>query len=203
MVLINLIKAQFSILLFYISIKNSIITIEIMKRILIITLLFFVVTGFSPLNRVDKLIEKEIKQVFEIESFLKEVVEIPSQLNATLPIKITDSNFYKLSLKENLLGYYYFGQAYGKADYFDFIVIFDKDLIVSKVKIVTYREEHGGEVGSKRWLKQFLGKNIDQELKYQKDIAAISGATISARSMTNEVNKLLKTVQILNLNQLL
>lgn len=174
-----------------------------MKRILIITLLFFVVTGFSPLNRVDKLIEKEIKQVFEIESFLKEVVEIPSQLNATLPIKITDSNFYKLSLKENLLGYYYFGQAYGKADYFDFIVIFDKDLIVSKVKIVTYREEHGGEVGSKRWLKQFLGKNIDQELKYQKDIAAISGATISARSMTNEVNKLLKTVQILNLNQLL
>ncbi|WP_298367330.1 FMN-binding protein [uncultured Lutibacter sp.] len=174
-----------------------------MKRILIITLLFFVVTGFSSLNRVDKLIEKEIKQVFEIESFLKEVVEIPSQLNATLPIKITDSNFYKLSLKENLLGYYYFGQAYGKADYFDFIVIFDKDLIVSKVKIVTYREEHGGEVGSKRWLKQFLGKNIDQELKYQKDIAAISGATISARSMTNEVNKLLKTVQILNLNQLL
>jgi len=34
-------------------------------------------------------------------------------------------------------------------------------------------------------------------LKYQKDIAAISGATISARSMTNEVNKLLKTISIL------
>jgi len=35
-------------------------------------------------------------------------------------------------------------------------------------------------------------------LKYQKDIAAISGATISARSMTNEVNKLFKAIDILN-----
>ncbi len=61
-----------------------------------------------------------------------------------------------------------------------------------------YREDHGAEVGSKRWLKQFIGKSGDNNLKYQKDIVAISGATISAKSMTNEVNKLLKTIHIFN-----
>ena len=69
------------------------------------------------------------------------------------------------------------------------------------MKILVYREDHGGEIGSKRWLKQFIGKTLTHNLKYQKDIAAISGATISARSMTFEVNKLLKAINILHKNQ--
>jgi len=60
-----------------------------------------------------------------------------------------------------------------------------------------YREDRGGEIGSKRWLRQFIGKSKGEFLKYQKDIAAISGATISVKSMTTEVNKILKTVGIL------
>jgi Na+-translocating ferredoxin:NAD+ oxidoreductase RnfG subunit len=66
------------------------------------------------------------------------------------------------------------------------------------VKVLVYREDHGSEVGSKRWLNQFNGKTKNENLTYQKDIAAISGATISAKSMTNEVNKLLKTITILH-----
>ena len=70
-------------------------------------------------------------------------------------------------------------------------------MVVAKIKILIYREDHGGEIGSKRWLKQFNGTTIGTNLKYQKDIAAISGATISAKAMTNEVNKVLKTIYIL------
>ena len=62
---------------------------------------------------------------------------------------------------------------------------------------MVYRESHGGEVGSKRWLKQFIGVSSKKYLEYQDDIVGISGATISVKSMTNEVNKLLKTVHIL------
>ena len=116
-------------------------------------------------------------------------------------MKITKTNFFKIKNNEKLLGYYYLGQAYGKADYFDFIVIFDSNLLVSKVKVLVYREDHGGEVASKRWLKQFSGKSKTDNLQYQKDIAAISGATISAKSMTNEVNKLLKTIHILDIKK--
>ena len=67
----------------------------------------------------------------------------------------------------------------------------DKDLIVSKVKILIYREDHGAEVGSKRWLNQFRGREKGENLAYQKDIAAISGATISVNSLTDAVNDIL------------
>ncbi|WP_111708605.1 FMN-binding protein [Lutibacter citreus] len=176
---------------------------EHMKKVIFIAVLLVVFSGFKSLNRVDKIIAKEIKEVFEIENFNKEIVEIPIEVNSSLPVKISETNFYKLTANQEYIGYYYFGQAYGKADFFDFIVILNKDLIVSKVKIITYREDHGGEVGSKRWLKQFIGTDYNQELKYQKDIAAISGATISAKSMTNQVNRFLKTISMLHNKELL
>ncbi|MFK5959141.1 MAG: FMN-binding protein [Lutibacter sp.] len=171
-----------------------------MKKTILIAILFLVVTSFITISdRVHKLIQKEIKAVFSIENFTSEPIIISNnKLNKILPLKIDETNFFKINSEANFFGYYYLGKAYGKADYFDFIVIFNKNLIVSKVKILVYREDHGGEVGSKRWLKQFIGVTKEQQLKYQKDIAAISGATISAKSMTNEINKLLKTVGILN-----
>ncbi len=172
-----------------------------MKKVTIISILVFIATSFTVSDKIAALIQKEIKTVFKIESFSKQSVLIYKELNETLPLKITESNFFKIKSNDTFLGYYYLGQAYGKAANFDFMVIFNKDLIVSKVKILVYREDHGGEVGSKRWLKQFIGKSTAMDLKYQKDIAAISGATISAKSMTNEVNKLFKTIAILNTNK--
>jgi len=154
-------------------------------------------SGFTISKRIDALIKKEINKVFSIESFTKTSVFISPDLNKSLPIKITDSNLFKIKHAEEDIGFYYYGQAYGKADYFDFIVIFDVNLVISKVKVVAYREDHGGEVGSKRWLRQFEGTTSERTLKYQDDIAGISGATISVKSMTNEVNKLLKTIYIL------
>ena len=173
-----------------------------MRKIVFISTLFLIVTSFTTTSkRVDVLIQKEIKTVFNIENYTTHPIAISKEVQELIPLKITETNFFKINSNDNFLGYYYLGQAYGKAAYFDFIVIFDKDLIVSKVKILVYREDHGGEVGSKRWLKQFIGTTKEQQLKYQKDIAAISGATISAKSMTNEVNKLLKTIGILNNKQ--
>ncbi|SFS32765.1 FMN-binding protein [Lutibacter maritimus] len=174
-----------------------------MKKIIYITALVFLTSSFTVSKRIEALIAKEIKSIFSVETFQKKNISISNDISENLPQKITDTNFYKIYNNQKLLGYYYFGQAFGKADYFDFIVIFDKNLIVSKVKVLVYREDHGGEVGSKRWLNQFSGKSKADNLIYQKDIAAISGATISAKSMTNEINKLLKTVQILHQKQVL
>ena len=169
-----------------------------MKNIVIISILMFLTSSFTTSKRVEALIKKEIKAVFKIENYEKYPVNISNELKKSLPLKISETNFFTIENSTNFLGYYYLGKAYGKADYFDFIVIFDADLMIAKVKILVYREDHGGEIGSKRWLKQFVGKTSKKKLIYQKDIAAISGATISAKSMTNEVNKLLKTIQILN-----
>jgi len=169
-----------------------------MRKIIFVITILIVTSGFTISKRVEALIKKEITAVFGIETYTKTPLTVLPEINETLPIKITDTNFYKIINKNEVIGYYYFGQAYGKADYFDFIVIFDKNLIVSKVKVLVYREDHGGEVGSRRWLKQFIGATTEKQLKYQDDIVGISGATISVKSMTNEVNKLFKTVHILN-----
>jgi Na+-translocating ferredoxin:NAD+ oxidoreductase RnfG subunit len=96
-----------------------------------------------------------------------------------------------------MIGYFYYGQAPSKADVFDYVVIFDNNLIVRKVKILAYREDVGGEIGSKRWLRQFNNLSHNDEIAYSKDIVGISGATISARSMTITVNNLLKSLSII------
>jgi Na+-translocating ferredoxin:NAD+ oxidoreductase RnfG subunit len=169
-----------------------------MKKIAFLTIVVLIISSFTTNKRTEALIEKEIKTAFNLVKYSKKPISVSLEVNKTLPIKIDDTNFFKIKNEEKIQGYYYLGQAFGKADYFDFMVIFDKDLIVSKVKVLVYREDHGSEVGSKRWLNQFNGKKTTENLTYQKDIAAISGATISAKSMTNEVNKLLKTVAILH-----
>lgn len=169
-----------------------------MKKITILSIVVLLISGFTTNKKIEVLIEKEIKTVLNLVKYSKNPISVSSEVNKTLPIKIDETNFFRIKYEEKIAGYYYLGQAFGKADYFDFIVIFDKDLIVSKVKVLVYREDHGSEVGSKRWLNQFNGKKTNENLTYQKDIAAISGATISAKSITNELNKLLKTVTILH-----
>ena len=69
-------------------------------------------------------------------------------------------------------------------------------MIIIKSKVLIYREEYGGEIGSKRWLRQFNGKSIDtKEMVYGNHIVPISGATISVRSMTNSMNDLLMSLK--------
>jgi Na+-translocating ferredoxin:NAD+ oxidoreductase RnfG subunit len=83
------------------------------------------------------------------------------------------------------------GTAPSQTKYFDYIVIFDDNLTIQSIKILVYREDYGGEIGSKRWLSQFKGKGLIERFKYRKNIAAISGATISVNSITDAVNDIL------------
>lgn len=154
-------------------------------------------------NRNETLIRNEIYLVLNIDSYTNKKITVSGSLLNELPLDLTHNNFFEIHRKNLKVGYYYFGKAFGKADYFDYLVIFDANLIIEKVKVLTYREERGAEIASKRWLSQFNGKTTSQFLHYKKDIVAISGATISASSLTREVNKLLQTITILKENKLL
>ena len=115
-----------------------------------------------------------------------------------MPSKFGDNNFFKIENNNQLLGYAYLAKAPSKTAQFDYLVLLDKDLVVLKTKVLIYREEYGGEIGSKRWLKQFIGKTQNDSLRYGDNIIAISGATISVRSMTNAMNNLLESLKILH-----
>lgn len=149
-----------------------------------------------PKNYLKK-IDKEILITFDIPSYDMERVEISEEVLDKMSVNFDPEGFYKITQEEADLGYFYFGKAPSKADEFDFIVIFDKDMIIKKIKILAYREDYGGEISSKRWLRQFDGISTKTRLKYGSDIMGISGATISAQSMTNAVNDLLTNLSIL------
>jgi len=83
----------------------------------------------------------------------------------------------------------YIGYSPSKFDDFDYMVVFDSSNKIKLVRVLIYRENYGGEIGSKRWLKQFIG--MTEPKNY---VDAISGATISVNSMKYSINKLIKSL---------
>lgn len=165
-----------------------------------ILLLFFafIIMSFTFHKDLNKKIDKEIKAIYNVENYSYQLVLIPEDIITELPSKFDAENLLSIKTSDSLLGYIYMGKAPSKTAQFDFLVILDTDLIILKSKVLAYREEYGGEIGSKRWLKQFIGKKGGDELTYGDNIMAISGATISVRSMTNAMNNLMKSLKILH-----
>jgi Na+-translocating ferredoxin:NAD+ oxidoreductase RnfG subunit len=160
--------------------------------LLFISLLF---TAFSIPERIEKKADKEIAKYFNTENFSKEVITISKEANSNTVSEFGKENLFKILSGNKLLGYGYIGNAPSKTATFDYLILFDKNFIISKSKVLVYREEYGGEIGSKRWLQQFEGASYNsQELKYNQDIIPISGATISVRSMTKAMNDLLQSL---------
>jgi Na+-translocating ferredoxin:NAD+ oxidoreductase RnfG subunit len=124
-------------------------------------------------------------------------------MNKQLPTKISTENLYKVVNGSELLGYVFVDKAPSKTAQFDYLVLFDKDIKVDHSKVLVYREEYGGEIGSSRWLKQFLGKTGNDRVSPDTNVDAIAGATISVRSMTRSMDNLLQTVGILEENDVL
>ena len=165
--------------------------------------ILFLLMSFGLPKKIQKKVDKEIRSIFNVETFDFTSVAISLDIAKDLPSKFEENNLFKIEASNNLLGYAYISKASSKTAQFDYLVLLDKDLIVLKSKVLIYREEYGGEIGSKRWLKQFIGKKGGDELKYGNNIIGISGATISVRSMTNAMNNLLKSLKILHSKNIL
>jgi len=172
-----------------------------------ITVVFFTVSflffGFGLPKNIQKKVYKEVEKTFEVSEFVMQAVVVSDAMNRKLPAKITENNFYRLTEDKELLGYIFVDKAPSKTAQFDYLVIFNDNLKVIHSKVLVYREEYGGEIGSKRWLKQFLGKTGHDRVSHETNIDGISGATISVRSMTKSIDNLLQTIGILQENKVL
>lgn len=85
----------------------------------------------------------------------------------------------------------------GNSEYFDYFILFDKNKTVHTVKVFNYQATHGHEITAKGWLKQFIGHDGSEPLQVDKNIDAISGATISVYAITFDVEtktKILKSI---------
>ena len=60
----------------------------------------------------------------------------------------------------------------------------------NNVSIIKYREQYGGQIKSKRWLKKFENYTDTSNYIIGKNITSISGATLSVHSISKGIHKL-------------
>lgn len=164
-------------------------------------LLSFSVGEINP--KLQKKINAAIRTTYEVEQCVLENIVIPASLNSKTPAILAENNLFKIHNDAKFIGYLYLGEAPSMKRKFDYIVMFNTDLTIRKSKVLIYREEHGRQIGSQRWLKQFIGLSIADKPIYGVDIDAISGATISASSMTKAIANVLSSVRLLKEKQVL
>ncbi|MFT5234146.1 MAG: Na+-translocating ferredoxin:NAD+ oxidoreductase RnfG subunit, partial [Candidatus Krumholzibacteriia bacterium] len=78
-----------------------------------------------------------------------------------------------------------------------FLVQVKPDFSVEMVLVMVYRESRGDGVKRQRFLKQFRKKDSADHLRLNRDIVAVSGATMSSRGITAGVKKVLNLVEML------
>lgn len=151
-------------------------------------------------DKIEKLIHKQWKG-WDVE--LKEVT-----LNEELGSGLSDRQVYRLNHQDSLLGFLVLSRAYGcheggcndetsvadrvvdsSYEIFYYAVLFNREMNIELVRILQYESEFGYEICGKRWLGQFRGSN-GCELEYGQQIDGISGATVSAKSITYDINNL-------------
>ncbi len=106
-----------------------------------------------------------------------------------------NTHYYSLKHNDVLEGILALSKAPSKFDLFDYMVIFNPKGEIIQSKVLIYREDYGGEIGSKRWMKQFVGKSAQDNFRLGDDIQGVSGATISCRAAVEGIGSLTKEVQ--------
>lgn len=172
-------------------------------RLLFVTKLFLfsIIFSFFADNDLDlsksalKIVEKTILQLWPERVVIWEKVIITEDARRVLSFDIKSDQLFSIKDNDSLVGYLYLDDARGKFDRFDYVVIFSPDLTILTVRVLVYREDYGGEIGSMRWLNQFTGKKDGRGMEYKDDIQGISGATISVLSISSGIKKLSLNMQ--------
>jgi Na+-translocating ferredoxin:NAD+ oxidoreductase RnfG subunit len=102
----------------------------------------------------------------------------------------TDSVIFYVGTHNNQVdGYAYITDKKGRHRPITFIVGLKPDCSVREVAIMIYREPRGYEVKEQRFLRQYQHKTMQDPIEVYRDIKNISGATISAHSVSAGVRE--------------
>ena len=140
-------------------------------------------------NTSRKKIDKTLAKFIQSENYTLRPLESPGDSIFAKEIAYDTGDFYEIVQEDGVKGILYVGSAKGRYDWFDFIVIFNLERKIEKVEIIVYRSDYGFEIMNKSWLAQFTGTS-GCEAEYGKNVDAISGATLSASSLTRAINDL-------------
>ncbi|PJA99875.1 MAG: hypothetical protein CO128_02140 [Ignavibacteriales bacterium CG_4_9_14_3_um_filter_30_11] len=169
----------------------------IFNKIIFIISFFLAVTIIYPQSikrQTIEIIKSQFGDNLNIESIK---YDIPLKIKNEIEKK-TQQHFYsevvyifKITRSDSLISTGILDNVYGKSMPITFLVLFDIKGEIISTDIVKYREPYGGGIKIRRWNDQFKGKNPNSKFKVGEDIYSISGATISVRSVTKGIQKLI------------
>jgi len=148
-------------------------------------------------------VEQAQKMLFpEATSFISANVtitpEIKRQVEQASGVRVRNAMqpIWRVEVGGKKIGWYVLDEVIGKHERITYAVALGVDGAVKGIEILDYRETHGAEVRNPRWRAQFTDKKPSDALKFDEDIKNISGATLSCRSLTNGVKRILATYAV-------
>jgi Na+-translocating ferredoxin:NAD+ oxidoreductase RnfG subunit len=145
--------------------------------------------------------EDALKLMFpQSERIRKEVLRLSSekklQIEERIGWKFPEESFevYVGETGTQINGYALVQNTIGKHKPMTYMVGVDSTGHVLNVELLVFREARGSEVRTKRFNVQYEGKTASDPVRLNKDIINISGATMSVRSMTAGIKRVLVLV---------
>ncbi|MBL7685929.1 MAG: FMN-binding protein [Deltaproteobacteria bacterium] len=177
--------------------------VKLFSKIILFVCLLFPFTTFSQTSVFLKP-EEALKLLFKDS---KEVTKETPPISADQKSKIekilgydlpkSSYNFYLGKSDGKIDGYAMIDDEVGKVLPITFVTKISPDGKVEQVEIMVYRESHGGEVATKRFLNQFRTKSFNDELRLHGNIVNVSGATLSSHALVKGVRRALVLWQVL------
>jgi hypothetical protein len=131
------------------------------------------------------------------ERIRKDLIRLTSEKKAQIEDRIGwkfPEEFFEVYIGETgsqIDGYALVQNTIGKHKPMTYMVGVDARGHVSNVELLVFREARGSEVRTKRFNVQYEGKTVLDPVRLNKDIINISGATMSVRSMTAGIKRVL------------
>jgi H+/Na+-translocating ferredoxin:NAD+ oxidoreductase subunit G len=144
-----------------------------------------------------KLIFKDSKEVIREEHPLTDAQKSEAKKMLGYDLPKNQYTFYLGRTDSRVDGYALIDEEVGKVLPITFITRINPEGKVEAVEIMVYRESHGGEVASKRFLNQFRQKGFNDEIRLHGNIVNVTGATLSSHALVVGVNRALVLWQIL------
>jgi len=145
--------------------------------------------------------EEAVKLMFpQSEHIKKELLRVPTDkkmmIEERIGWKFPEAAFevYIGETGKQIDGYALVQNTIGKHKPMTYMVGVDARGHVSDVELLVFREARGSEVRTKRFNVQYEGKTALDPVRINKDIINISGATMSVRSMTAGIKRVLVLV---------
>jgi hypothetical protein len=145
--------------------------------------------------------EAAVKLMFpKSERIKKELLRVPADkkmaIEERIGWKFPEDTFdvYIGETGTQIDGYALVQHTIGKHKPMTYMVGVDAHGRVSNVELLVFREARGSEVRTKRFNVQYEGKTVLDPVRINKDIINISGATMSVRSMTAGIKRVLVLV---------